>query len=108
MFNLDRFFRNEDKSTLLLRVTCLFWLLAKVISWRIWTTARLLPGIPFFECFDYVPGVIHTILFAVSISLILLLFLKNSKPYLVSLLGMEIISCLLDQNRLQPWEYQYV
>lgn len=96
------------KNILLLRITCLFWLFEKLLSWRIWTTNRLLPTAPIFECFNNVPGVVHMILFVLSISLIILIFIKNNRALVISLLGIEILSCMLDQNRIQPWEYQYL
>src|SRR5258708_3587580 len=106
MGKLKALFYNENKNVLLLKITCSSWLFAKLLSWRIWTTNRLLPTAPFFECFDYLPAVIHAILFILSIlCIIILFFVKNNKVTLIGLLGVEIFSCLLDQNRLLPWEY---
>jgi len=73
------------------------------------TDNRLFPTTPLFEIFDNVPGPIHIILFALSLLLLLLLIvLKKNKAVLWGLLMAEIFSCLLDQNRWQPWEYQYL
>lgn len=96
-----------DKAIFLLRITCFFWFFIKVMSWRIWTTNRLLPTAPIADFFDYLPPILHTILFTISLCLLVAAFFKGSKPILVTLLAIEIISCILDQNRLQPWEYQY-
>jgi len=109
MYELKTLFYQGDKNILLLRITCLGWLFAKVLSWRIWTTNRLLPTAPVFEWLDYTPAIIHTVLFATSLLLlILLLFLQKNKLCLIGLLGVEVVLCLLDQNRLLPWEYQYL
>jgi hypothetical protein len=98
----------EKINVWLIRVTCLFWLIAKLIGWRMFTTYRSFPAAPVFESLDQIPPVIHSILFLLSLSfLVLLLFYKN-KSILWSLLIVEIFSCLLDQNRWQPWEYQYL
>ena len=40
--------------------------------------------------------------------LILIIFKSNSKKLIVPFLIFESASCLLDYNRLQPWEYQYL
>lgn len=100
--------RDPDKNTLLVQITCVFWFIAKLICWRIWTTYRLLPTAPVLEGFDAVPAIVHTLLFAVSLLLISLLILKTNKLLLTGLLVIEILSCLLDQNRLQFWEYEYL
>lgn len=108
MVNLKALFYNDDKNVLLLKITCIYWLFAKLMSWRIWTTNRLLPAAPFFECFDHIPSVIHTVLFVLSLSLMVLLFFRSDIFFLIGLLTIEILSCLLDQNRWLPWEYLYI
>lgn len=107
MPKLKTLFYSADKNILLLKVTCLFWLFAKLLSWRIWTTKRLLPTVPVIEFLNQIPSIAHTILFVLSISFLILLFFKKSKSLLISLLIIEILLCLLDQNRLLPWEYLY-
>jgi hypothetical protein len=104
----ETFSHKYDKNGMLLKITCLFWLLAKVLCWRIWTTDRLLPTAPLFEFFDHIPVVTHTILFTLSILLLLLLFFRNNKYLIITLIIVEIFSCLLDQNRIAPWEYMYL
>jgi hypothetical protein len=102
-------FDYEFKNTWLLKITCIYWLIVKAISWRIWTTNRLFPTAPVLESFDQIPPAIHLILFLLSLLFIGLLFVYNkNKIILVSLLIVEISSCLLDQNRWQPWEYQCI
>jgi len=105
---LKTLFYREDKNVLLLNITCLGWLFAKLMSWRIWTIDRLLPTVPLFESLDHVPAIIHSVLFALSLLLIISLFVKQNKLLLISLLVVEVCSCLLDQNRWMPWEYFYV
>lgn len=105
-FNI--FFYREDKNAVLLRITCIYWLSAKLLTWRIWTVNRILPTAPVFEFLDKVPGIIHTGLFVLSCSLMALSLLNSNRQLLIALLVTEILSCLLDQNRLVPWEYFYV
>jgi hypothetical protein len=104
----ETFFRKYDKNDMLLKITCLFWLVTKLLCWRIWTTNRLLPTVPLFEFFDSIPEVVHTLLFTLSIILLLMLFFRNNKYVLIVLLFSEVLSCLLDLNRLVPWEYFYI
>jgi hypothetical protein len=98
---------STDKNILILKITCLFWLIAKLMGRRMWTTQRLLPTVPAFEFLDYVPSIVHTILFVLSVSFLILIFLKKNKYFMIGLLGAEFLSYLLDQNRLVPWEYLY-
>ncbi|MDB4920567.1 MAG: hypothetical protein JWQ54_2550 [Mucilaginibacter sp.] len=74
-----------------------------------WTTYRLFPTAPVFESFDRVPPVIHVILLVLSLlCIVVLLFFSKNKFTMVGLLAVEIFSCLLDQNRWQPYEYQCI
>lgn len=108
MVKADTIVQGPDKNILLLRIACVFWFIAKLISWRIWTTYRLLPTVPVWEQLDVVPAIVHTLLFAVSLLLILWLILKTNKLVFIGLLINEVLSCMLDQNRLQFWEYHYI
>ncbi|MDB5088345.1 MAG: hypothetical protein JWR09_2339 [Mucilaginibacter sp.] len=94
-------------NALLFKIACIFWLIVKLMGWRMWTAYRLFPTAPVFESLDRIPPVIHVILLILSLLFItlLLLFDKN-KFIMVGLLMIEIFSCLLDQNRWQPYEYQ--
>jgi hypothetical protein len=97
------------QNELLVKLTALFWLCEKLIGWRVWTAFRLFPTAPVFEFLDGVPWQIHLGLFLLELALLLLLiFLNNNKLILISLLICEILSILLDQTRLQPYEYQCI
>jgi len=98
---------SKNINILILKVTCLSWLLTKLITRRIWTVNRLLPTAPLSEYFDHVPAIIHLILFVLSITAMIWLTIKNNKYILTGLLIIEICSCILDQNRLTPPEYLY-
>jgi len=100
-------FYDHNKNDLLLKITCLFWLFAKLLSWRIWTTDRMLPIVPLFRFFNTMPGYVHTGLFILSIALIIFLLFRTSRLILLVLFCTEVISCLSDVNRVMPWEYQY-
>lgn len=92
------------------RITCIFWLAAKLISYKAWFAAdRLFPIIPVFKGLQNVQPLVHTVLFWLSVSLMLVLLITpRLKALVVLLLITEISSCLLDVARWQPWEYQYI
>jgi len=92
----------------LLKVTCLFWLIGKVLSYKLWLANRFFPIIPPFDFLLQVPSFIHTILFTGSLLLLFFSIFFANKKILIALLFIEILSCFLDQNRWQPWQYQYV
>jgi hypothetical protein len=104
----DELILREDKSALLLKIVCVYWLFTKVLTWRLWTTNRVLPTAPAFEVVDNAPAAIHLSLFILSAVLMILLFLKSNRWLLMILLITEALLCLLDLNRLTPWEYFYL
>lgn len=96
------------KNNLIARLVCFFWIIAKVISWKLWLADRIFPLVPPFS-FLNVPALVHTVLFGLSIvTLMALLFFPGKRILQVSIIVIEVLSCLLDQNRWQPWEYQYI
>ena len=94
---------------IVLKIVCLFWLIAKVISIDTWLADRLLPVVPLFDILQIVPIVAHAILFYTSCICIVALLLFNISRLIVTILFfLGISSCLLDVTRWQPWEYQYL
>ncbi len=97
-----------SKKVTLIRLVCLFWIIAKIISWKVWTSNRIFPVVPPFS-FLFVPSFIHIILFSLSLLALSFLLLYPARTALqLGLIVIELFSCLLDQNRWQPWEYQYI
>ena len=94
---------------LLIKITALFWLIAKVMCWKLWLSNRLFPIIPPFEFSPNVPNNVHFALFAISIiGLVSIVFFAPKKLFIGLVLVTEFSSCFLDQMRWQPWEYQYI
>jgi hypothetical protein len=89
-------------------ITCLFWLIAKIISWKVWTGYRLFPLVPMFGFLRDLPLIYHSILFLVSIFCLILLLIKPITKVTVVLIIAELLSLIADQTRWQPWEYQYL
>jgi len=98
----------EKLNSKIIRTTCLCWLPAKLLGWRMFTTYRAFPIAPVVCAFNNIPAGTHTLIFLSSVLLMIVLFiLPKNKPVTIALLIVETISCLLDQNRLQPWNYLY-
>lgn len=100
--------RCDITSNLIIQSTCITWFITKLICWRLWTAERLFPLAPPFD-FLVIPPAGHLILFAISLLLMAAIaFSPLNKKLLVSLLIFELLSCLFDQSRWQPWQYQFV
>jgi hypothetical protein len=109
MFKQYISFIETRQNELLIKMTGVLWLCEKLIAWRVWTTYRLFPTVPVFQFLDAVPSQIHLALFLVELVLLLaLVFLNKNTLVLIGLLMAEILSCILDQTRLQPYEYQCI
>jgi hypothetical protein len=94
--------------SLVARLLACCWLITKLISCKLWLTNRLFPLVPIHDRL-VAPGFIHLVLFAASvIALVILCFRPRIKTAATVLLITELGSCLLDQNRWQPWEYQFI
>lgn len=98
----------SSKATIAMRLICLFWIAAKIIGWKVWLKERLFPVAPVADWCDW-PPMMHYILFVASLgSILFLVFKPFNKTILIALIAIETLSCLADQNRWQPWQYQYL
>lgn len=98
-----------EKQSALLRTIFIFWLIAKLISYKVWLADRFFPMVPTFDFLEELPSDFHLVLFVASLILLVFLFIfPKNKILLFSLLGIEILACSLDVTRWQPWEYQYL
>ncbi len=104
-----KFSSNNSFSTdkVLLKITCLAWLIAKIMSFKVWTADRNFPVIPALDIFT-ANNSIHLSLFFVSLLGIAVAFFFPNKKIISAVILIEILSCLLDYMRWQPWEYQYI
>jgi len=101
-------FLNYPKERQIITITCCFWIISKFLSYKLWLSDRIFPLIPAFDFLENIPNQIHIILLVSSILGILLIavFPKNNFLILCTII-IEFITYLLDQNRWQPYEYQY-
>lgn len=99
---------NDQLVSIILQSTFFFWIITKLSCWKLWTTNRIFPTAPPFD-FLVAPPVVHVCLLVISLSLMMvLIFNSTSKVLLTALLITELLSCLFDQSRWMPWEYQFV
>lgn len=73
-----------------------------------WLSGRPFPLLPMAGMAEHYPDWLHTGLFVLSLFCLLLLIIKPDKRVVIILLLSEMLSCLGDWNRLQPWEYFYL
>jgi hypothetical protein len=96
------------RNNLLVRVTCICWIITKAISYKLWLSDRAFPLVPPFS-FLNAPSIVHLGLLILSFVLLLSLFIfPSNKKIQVCLIAVELLACLLDQNRWQPWEYELI
>ncbi|HOZ78925.1 MAG TPA: hypothetical protein PLY34_13105 [Ferruginibacter sp.] len=98
---------HQKTAAWVMRLVCICWLMAKLIGWKVWIKDRQFPLAPVAGWLNW-PSLMQYILFVLSLSLIIsLVFKPFNKIIIVTLLCSETLSCLADQNRWQPWQYQY-
>ena len=96
-------------SRILIRIALFFWLIAKVISYKVWLTARIFPVVPVFDLLAGTPAYVHVFLYSFSLFCLLVLTIKpDFRIVATALLVSEILSASLDYMRWQPWEYEYL
>ena len=104
-----QFKSDSYKTNLILKITSVFWIFTKLFSYNLWHTERLFPLIPPFDFLENIPNFIHLALFFLALAGIAFIgFFPRNKFILGITIIVEITSCMLDQNRWQPWEYQYL
>ncbi len=102
-------FKNQKTSLLFIQSTALFLLIAKILSWKLWIADRVFPLAPPFDFLYNVPNFVHYIFLIISLACLCICIIKPTyyKALLILLIS-ELLSCFLEQNRWQPWVYQYV
>lgn len=93
---------------LLVQIVCMFWLIAKVMSFSLWMNDRTFPLIAVHPLFQNSNQNFHIVIYAGSLLLLsTTLFFKPKKKLLLVLLVLEIVACLSDYTRWQPWQFMY-
>lgn len=98
-----------QKKIAIIKIICIAWFVAKIISYNTWISIRKFPVISVFDFLSEIPNSIHLSLYILSLIGILGIFIfPINKKVLIPFLIIEFLSCSLDQMRWQPWEYQYI
>ncbi|MDR6969511.1 hypothetical protein J2X31_003544 [Flavobacterium arsenatis] len=96
------------KEVILIKIVCIAWLIAKVLSFKVWISDRYFPVVPVVDSLT-LPNEFHLFLFFISLlGITSAFFYPNKKGILISVIVIEVASCVLDYMRWQPWEYQYL
>lgn len=100
--------RTALSSAIILRITAIAWLAGKLVCYKLWLSERLFPVVPVTDGLVY-PEWLHMGLYGLSLALLgTLVVLPRNRFIAYAITVCELTSCLTDQNRWQPWEYQYL
>lgn len=93
----------------LIKLTILIGIfISVVLSFNLWAGQRWFPKSPLFIDFTSIPAPFDYINLGVLITLIAFAFISTSKTPTVLLILFSIYLCIDDQNRLQPWFFNYM
>ena len=94
---------------LITRITAIACLMSMLLCYKLWLGERFFPLTP---VADFLPKLNHpldTILFACAIVLLICISIfRNPQKIIAAFICFALALALLDQNRWQPWFYQYV
>lgn len=91
-----------------MRIGMLAWIASKVICYPLWQGGRFFPLAPVHEILRVVPLWVHDGLFYSSLLAMLVWVIYPQRKLALFILLAELGSCVLDQNRWEPWEYQFI
>ena len=93
----------------LIKFTVLLGLFVSVLlSYNLWAGQRWFPKVPFFDGYMGIPAPYDYFNLAILLLLIVLSFVSPSKLFLYLLVLFSVYLVIDDQNRIQPWFYNYV
>lgn len=98
----------QKSPALILRLMLLTWITTKFNCYPLWIGSRFFPFVPIHEIFLQLPLIYHDISFWLSCVFMVLTFVFPKKVFVIIIISLEIFSCILDQNRWQPWEYFFI
>lgn len=92
----------------LLRIMLLCWAVMQLLCYPLWHGLRDFPLVPVWGQLFKIPWYVNDVCFYAGLGLMLLLAWKPNKKLGAVLLALVLLSSLLDQNRWQPWHYQFI
>ncbi len=94
---------------LITRILAFACILSMLLCYKLWLGHRNFPLSPIFDFLPILPKPIDSLLFVLTLILLLLIGIhRNPQKYIIAFLACALILALLDQNRWQPWFYQYL
>ena len=92
----------------LLSLLLLVWIISKFLCFPLWLGDRDFPLVPVHDVLLQLPVYVQALFFWISCFLMAFGILFPNRKMLTAILLLEVSSCLLDQNRWQPWQYQFI
>lgn len=90
------------------RIIAVACLISMLLSYKLWLSDRMFPLTPAFEFLPELHHPFDIILFCVTILLLICItILRNPQKFIIVFLISALLLAILDQNRWQPWFYQY-
>lgn len=90
----------------ILRIVIFAMLVTQLTCYKLWLAHEGFPSFPVAAVFGGWPGWLQAGMFYSSLLLMLITVVKPLKPVVGLLLLLQLLICLEDQNRWQPWQYQ--
>ncbi len=91
------------------RITAIACLISMLLCYKLWLNDRNFPVVPLFH---FLPALHHPFDFILpafaAVLLVCIAILRNPQRFIILFLVSAVLLMLLDQNRWQPWFYQYV
>jgi hypothetical protein len=98
----------QNKPALIVRLLLLCWIVTKLLCYPLWLGERFFPMVPVHSILSAVPLYWHQVLLWSALFFMLLCLVFPGRKLALFILIPELLSCLLDQGRWQPWEYQFL
>lgn len=90
-------------------ITAVACLVSMILCYKLWLGERLFPLTPVTALLPQVNHPFDIILFVCAIVLLICISIfRNPQKFIIAFLCFALILALLDQNRWQPWFYQYI
>lgn len=91
-----------------MRIGMLAWAAGKILCYPLWQGNRFFPLVPVLEVMRVIPLWVHDGLFYASLLAMFSWIIYPHRKIAIFILVCELASCMLDQNRWEPWEYQFI
>lgn len=98
----------QNKTVFVLHIISIAWICAKLICFKLWGAGRDFPLVPVHDSLSSIHPFIHDFLFGSSLLMMFLFIFFPGKKMAAIIICLELLTCCLDQNRWQPWEYFFL